>query len=45
MTQTGLINEILKDVGLIGNKVTTKRTPAKEVLQPHPNAAPFDAPW
>jgi hypothetical protein len=45
MTQTGLINQILKDVGLVGDKVTTKRTPAKEVLQPHPNAAFFDAPW
>jgi hypothetical protein len=45
MTQTGLIDQILEDVGLVGDKVTTKRTPAKEVLQPHPSAAPFDAPW
>jgi hypothetical protein len=45
MTQTGLIDQILEDVGIVGDKVKTKRTPAKEVLQPHPNAAPFDAPW
>jgi hypothetical protein len=45
MTQTGLIDHILKDVGLVGDKVTHKRMPAKEVFQPHPNAARFDAPW
>jgi hypothetical protein len=45
MTQSGLIDQILEDDGLVGDKVTHKRTPAKEVLQPHPNAAPFNAPW
>jgi len=45
MTQPGLIDQILDDVGLVGNKVTQKRTPAREVLQPHDNAAPFDADW
>jgi hypothetical protein len=45
MTQPGLIDQILEDVGLVGNKVTQKRTPAREVLQPHDNAAPFDADW
>lgn len=45
MTQTGLIDQILEDVNLVGDKVTQKQTPAKEVLQPHPNAAPFDADW
>jgi hypothetical protein len=45
MTQTGLIDQILEDVGLVGDKVSQKRTPAKEILQPNPNAAPFDAEW
>jgi transposase InsO family protein len=45
MTQKGLIDQILEDVGLVGDKVTQKKTPAKEVLQPNPNAAPFDAEW
>jgi hypothetical protein len=43
MMQPGLIDQILEDVGLVSNKVTQKRTPAREVLQPHDNAAPFDA--
>jgi hypothetical protein len=45
MTQTGLIDQILEDVGLVGDKVIQKKTPAKEVLHPHESAAPFDAPW
>jgi hypothetical protein len=28
MTQPGLINQILEDVGLVGDKVTQKKTPA-----------------
>jgi hypothetical protein len=44
MTQNGLIDQILKDVGLVGDKVTRKRTTAKEVLKPHPTAVPFGAP-
>jgi hypothetical protein len=45
MTQTGLIDQILEDVGLVGNKVIQKKTPAKEVLLPHASAVPFNAPW
>jgi hypothetical protein len=45
MTQPGLIDQILEDVGLVGDRVIQKRTPATQVLQPNPNAAPFDAPW
>jgi hypothetical protein len=45
MTQTGLIDQILEDVGLVGDKVIQKKTPAKEILHAHENAAPFDAPW
>jgi hypothetical protein len=44
MTQTGLIDQILEDVGLVGDKVIQKKTPAKEVLHSHESAAPFDAP-
>ena len=45
MTQPGLINQILEDVGLVSDKVTQKKTPASEVLHSHQDAAPFDAPW
>jgi hypothetical protein len=45
MTQPGLIDQILDDVGLTGDKVTQKKMPAREVLLPHPNGAPFDAEW
>jgi hypothetical protein len=45
MTQPGLIDQILEDVGLVGDHVTQKHTPAMQILQPNPNAAPFDAPW
>lgn len=45
MTQSGLIDQILEDVGLVGDKVLQKKTPAREVLLPHPTAAPFDAEW
>ena len=43
MTQPGLIDQILEDVGLTGNKVTQKRTPVSKILPPDPNAAPFNA--
>ena len=45
MTQPGLIDQILEDIGLIGEKVTQKHTPATQVLQLHPSAALFDATW
>ena len=45
MMQPGLIDQILEDVGLTGNKVTQKCTPASKILPPDPNAAPFNAPW
>jgi hypothetical protein len=45
MTQPGLINQILEDVGLVGDKVTQKKTPAREVLQVHSEATPFDTTW
>jgi hypothetical protein len=32
MTQMGLIDQILKDMGLVSNKVTQKKTPARESL-------------
>jgi hypothetical protein len=31
MTQPGLIDQILEDMGLVGNKVMQKKTPAKEI--------------
>ena len=45
MMQPSLIDQILEDVGLTGNKVTQKHTPANKILLPDPNAAPFDATW
>ena len=46
MTQPGLmIDQILEDVGLTGEKVTQKCTPASKILPPDPNATPFDATW
>ena len=45
MSQPGLINQILNDIGLAGDKVTQKHTPANKILLPDPNAAPFDAIW
>ena len=43
MTQPSLINQILEDIRLVSEKVTQKHTPAMQVLQPNPSAAPFDA--
>ena len=43
MTQPRLIDQILEDIGLVGEKVTQKYTPALQVLQPNPSAAPFNA--
>ena len=45
MTQPGLNDQILEDIGLSGEKVTQKHTPATQVLQPNSSAAPFDATW
>ena len=45
MTQPGLIDQLLEDIALIGDKVTQKKTPAREPLQPNEGTAPFDAPW
>jgi hypothetical protein len=45
MSQPGLIDQILEDVGLTRDQVTQKRMPAIQVLQPNPTAAPFDASW
>ena len=45
MTQPGLIDQILEDVGLTGDKVTHKRTPASKILPPNPNTTLFDATW
>jgi Reverse transcriptase (RNA-dependent DNA polymerase) len=45
MTQPGLINQILEDVELVGDKIIQKKTPAREVLHAHADAAPFDATW
>jgi hypothetical protein len=54
MTQTGLIDTILTDVGLISDDADTGRSrsqpsvkyvPASEVLRSDPDADPFDAPW
>ena len=43
MTQPGLINQILDDMGLTGDKVTQKHTPMNKILPPDPNATLFDA--
>jgi hypothetical protein len=45
MMQPGLIDQILEDVGLTGDKVTQKCTPATKVLPPDPNTTPFNATW
>jgi hypothetical protein len=54
MTQPGLIDTILMDVGLISDKAddhrlrsqpSVKFVPAATVLRSDPDAAPFDAPW
>jgi hypothetical protein len=49
LTQTGLIDQILQDVGLTSNnhqsRAGVKFVPAQEILHPNPNAAPFNAPW
>ena len=45
MTQPGLIDQILEDIGLTGEKVTQKYMPATQVLQPNLSATPFDATW
>ena len=45
MTQPGLINQILEDIGLVSEKVTQKHMPAMQVLQPNPSAALFNATW
>jgi hypothetical protein len=54
MTQTGLIDTILTDVGLISDNADTSRlwsqpsikyVPAAMLLHSDPDAAPFDAPW
>jgi hypothetical protein len=54
MTQAGLIDTILTDVGLISGEANTSRlqsqpsvkyVPAAMVLHSDPNAAPFGAPW
>jgi hypothetical protein len=54
MTQTGLIDTILTDVGLISDPAdtsrsrsqpTTKYVPAATVLRSDPDAAPFDETW
>ena len=44
MTQTGLIDQILDDVGLAGKAAYGKNTPAVGILYPSPNAQPFNAP-
>ena len=43
MTQPRLIDQILEDIGLVGEKVTHKYTPALQVLQLNPSTALFDA--
>jgi len=45
MTQPSLIDQILEDVGLVGDHVTQKHTPVMHILQPNPTVAPFDANW
>ena len=50
ITQPGLIDQILADIGLIRDSDDSspphgKFIPATEVLHPHPNAAPFSASW
>ena len=44
MVQTGLIDQILEDVGLT-TKSNVKHVPANAVLQPNPNAPRFEATW
>ena len=44
MTQTGLIDQILDDVGHAGKAAYGKNTPAVGILYPSPNAQPFNAP-
>ena len=41
LTQTGLIDQILEDIGFIGARVNTVSTPADQVLQPSPDAPPY----
>jgi hypothetical protein len=45
MTQPGLIDQILEDIGLVGDQVTQKCTPAMHILQLNPNVAPFNDNW
>ena len=48
MTQTGLINNILKDIGFLDKHGSTpgeKKVPAKGPLCSDPEGAPFDAKW
>ena len=45
MTQPSLIDQILEDIGLTGEKVTQKHMPVMQILQPNPSTAPFNATW
>ena len=45
MTQPGLIDQILEDIGLVSEKVTQKYMPAMQVLQLNLSTAPFNATW
>ena len=50
MTQPGLIEQILQDVGLAPDHDDLsppkgKFTPANAILHPYPDAAPFSVPW
>ena len=50
MTQPGLIEQILQDIGLAPDHDDLsppkgKFTPANAILHPYPDAAPFSAPW
>ena len=45
MTQPSLINQILEDNGLTGEKVTQKHMPAMQILQLNLSTALFDATW
>ena len=45
MMQPSLIDQILEDVGLTGDKVIQKCTPVNKILLPDPNAAPFHTTW
>jgi hypothetical protein len=44
MTQTGLIESVIKDVGLTSHS-NTKTTPADSILYPDPDGAPRQDPW